>query len=149
MILWTGHYSIRHPARVDITRAGCDRLLRAKLPAPGAFLAPSGDLLRWGLNARKVAATDEVRAAAWAAYEAEYLAEVADRIARDRRPLDALLAMPEVVAVCYCGDEYTVLCQCHRFPAARVLVSHGAEYRGEMRVEPTPPRQMGLFGGAL
>jgi hypothetical protein len=146
MILWTATYSVSHTARVDITRSGCDRLLRAGQPAPGEFLAPSGDLLRWGLDQRRRAKPD-MQDAVWRLYEADYLIEVRERIARDRRPLDALLRREELCAVCFCGGEHAAAGRCHRFPAARLLGEYGAEYRGELREEPTAPRQMDLFGG--
>lgn len=150
MILWTAQYRLAHPSRVDITRAGCNALLRAGKPAPGAILAPSADLLAWGLSARQRAGKDPVALAAmWSRYEADYLREVRERIAKDRQPLDALLALPEVCAVCYCGSEYAKIGQCHRFPAARLLVSYGADYRGEMAVpEAAAARQLDLFGGS-
>lgn len=151
MILWTGQYRLSHPARIDITRAGCNALTRAGKPAPGAILAPSADLLAWGLGARQRAGKDPVALAAmWSRYEADYLREVRERIARDRMPLDALLALPEVVACCYCGPEYAKIGQCHRFPGARVLAAEGADYRGEMAVPEAPKtaRQLDLFGGS-
>lgn len=150
MILWTGQYRLSHPARVDITRAGCNALTRARKPAPGAILAPSGDLLAWGLDARRRAGKDpEALANVWRRYEADYIREVRERIARDRRPLDALLAMPEAVYCCYCGPEYAAIGQCHRFPAARLLVAEGADYRGEMAIPEAPKTstQLDLFGG--
>ncbi len=150
MILRTAHYSIRHPARLDITRAGCDRLARKGEPTPGAFLAPSADLLRWGLGARERARGDAVRTAAvWHRYEADYLVEVGERIAADRAPLGILFAMPEVTMVCFCSGEDAAAGHCHRFPAARLLVSYGADYRGEVAVpEAAAARQLDLFGGS-
>lgn len=148
----TGHYSIAHPARLDITRAGCDRARRVGKPTPGAFLAPSPDLLRWGLDARQRARGDAAKMAeVWARYEADYLAEVEERIQADPAPLHALLRLPEILCVCYCAGEDAAAERCHRFVAARrVLVPRGAVYRGEW-VRPAPPAksvaQMDLFGG--
>ena len=148
MILYTDHYSSRHPARLDITRAGCDKALRVGKPAPGAIFAPSADLLRWGLDARNRARGDAERmAAVWARYEADYLAEVRERIAADRAALDALLRLPEACAVCFCGGADAAAGHCHRFPAARLLAEYGADYRGEWKEPVRVAPQMDLFGG--
>ena len=148
MILYTDHYSSRHPARLDITRAGCDKALRVGKPAPGAILAPSADLLRWGLDARNRTKGNQVAlAAAWSRYEADYLTEVRERIAADRSALGILFTLPEVVAVCFCGAEYASAGQCHRFPAARLLAEYGADYRGEWKEPAKVAPQLDLFGG--
>lgn len=158
MIFYTGHYSLVHPARLDITRAGCDRLVRAGKPAPGAVLAPSAELLRWGLRERARARGSETAlATAWQSYEAQYLREVEERIERWSctvrtpgvawGPLDAILTMPEAVGVCFCSGEDAAAGRCHRFPAARILVEHGATYAGEIEIAPKPAAQMDLFGG--
>jgi hypothetical protein len=157
MIIHTAQIRIAHPARLDITRSGVDRLLQRRKAAPGAFLAPSAALLHWYRRERDRAKAQGEGPATWAVwdkYKADYRAEVAANIAKDRSALDALLlgSSSEVVLVCFCGGEDAARGRCHRFVAASILVDHGATRGAELPVVAAPvqaveSRQLGLFGG--
>lgn len=157
MIVHTAQIRIAHPARLDITRSGVDRLLLKRKAAPGAFLAPSAELLHWGRRERDRAKSQgegypHPVDVVWAKYKADYTAEVAANIAEDRSALDALLAAHEVVLVCFCGGEDSERGRCHRFVAASILVDYGATRGSELPIVAAPiqvveTRQLGLFGG--
>ena len=74
--VWTSHYRSRDPDRLDITRAGCDRLLRENKPAPGVILAPSAKLVFPALRALKAARSEDERTAIWLDYRRAYLEEL-------------------------------------------------------------------------
>jgi hypothetical protein len=135
VILFTSVFRTHDVGRLDITRAGCDRALRAGKPAPGLFLAPSWELLRQGLAKRRAAKDDAEKAAAWARYAAAYREEMKASYRRHRAAWDALLALDRTVLVCFCSGEDAAEGRCHRFLAAAFLAKCGADYRGELRPE--------------
>lgn len=157
MILWTAQYRCHDVDRVDVTRAGCERALKAGKPAPGAFLAPSWGLLRQGLAERRAAKDEEEKAAAWARYEAAYLDELRVSYRRCRAEWDAFLARERLVLVCFCSGEDAAAGRCHRFVAGRCYGKLGADYRGELApedaiappadVEPPPTILYGAHNG--
>lgn len=122
MILHTARYSSRLPDRLDITRAGCDRLIAAGKPAPGEVLAPSHAILWPALRAIKADVPN-----AFADYREKYLAELRQRYRTRRAEFETILALESATLVCFCAD----VTQCHRSVAAEVLTKLGAEYRGE------------------
>jgi uncharacterized protein YeaO (DUF488 family) len=122
----------------------------------GAFLAPSRDLLDWGLRERARAKTlgegyPHPVDVAFDSYKARYIEEVRESIAQDRGPLDVLLTSPELVLVCYCGGEDAKRGHCHRFVAASILAAFGATRGSELTpaapIQAATSRQLGLFGG--
>jgi uncharacterized protein YeaO (DUF488 family) len=133
VILWTGPYTTRDPDRLDITRAGCDKALRARKAAPGEFLAPSAGLVFPALEAMKAAQDDAERDAIWSAYAREYRLEMLTSWKNRRREWTALLARERVVLVCFCRDPQ----RCHRTLAAGFLARLGADYRGEIEAAST------------
>ena len=128
--VWTSHYRSRDPDRLDITRAGCDRLLRENKPAPGVILAPSAKLVFPALRALKAARSEDERTAIWLDYRRAYLEELRRNVACGIGPerLAALLSRQRLVLVCFCTDPL----RCHRSLAGGLLAERGAVYRGEM-----------------
>lgn len=126
--VYTARYSIKDADRLDITRAGCDRLIKAGKPAPGEVFAPSAGLVYPFLRAFKSATTEARRAELWTKYVKLYNAEQ-DAKEIDRAHEYALIALrPRVVLVCFCED-----CErCHRSLAGPQLTKWGAEYKGEI-----------------
>ena len=128
MILWTAPYATRDPGRLDITRAGCDRLLAAGKPAPGEVLAPSAVLVFPTLRQLKAARTAAERDAVWDGYVVAYSAEQNARERTRAAEYEALLAHERLVGVCFCRDPQ----RCHRTLAGVRLARLGADYRGEI-----------------
>ena len=150
------------PLLVYTTRLGAVRdfsdvvdITRQHVTAPGQtphFLAPSWDILRDVLAARKQARevlalakkihpddtesdprdlydeADRLEINAWIAYEPLYLAELRESYRRDRPQWNAFLAKKRVVLGCVCAKRE----RCHRVLAARVLGLCGADVRGEL-----------------
>ena len=145
MVLWTARYHVRDVDRLDITRMGCDRLVRAGKPAPGEFLAPSWEILKPALEWRRAFEARCARqgldeeAEFFRVYTARYRAEMVVSYRTRRAEWDALLARERVTIVCFCPDP----AYCHRSLAAGFLAKCGVDYRGELteadRVPP-PPR---------
>ncbi len=126
--LWTAPYRTRDADRLDITRAGCDKAMRAQKAAPGEFLAPSGGLVFPALEAMRAAADAAERDAIWAAYAEAYRLEMLTSWRIRRREWDALLVSARAVLVCFCRDPQ----RCHRTLVAGFLARLGADYRGEL-----------------
>jgi uncharacterized protein YeaO (DUF488 family) len=124
----TAHYSTRDPDRLDITRAGCDRLIAAGKDAPGIVLAPSARLVFPTLRRMKAAKTPEERDAIWQVYRTDYLTEIDRNYRMWTYRFDDLLARPRLVLVCFCADHT----RCHRSLAAAWLAEHGAVNEGEI-----------------
>lgn len=130
--LYTANIIFNGADRLDITLNGADTARNKGLPAPGAFLAPSGGLLSW---ARKEfyehGDNEETRRCIWPEYKRRYLDEIRDKYRKDKAPFDQLLRRSSLVLVCYCKDAT----YCHRSLAAEILVklSEGrAQYEGEV-----------------
>lgn len=128
MIVSTGPYSTRDPDRLDITRAGCDKALRARKAAPGEILAPSARLVFPTLAAMKAATSAADRDTIWTAYREAYIAEMRLSYSLRRAEWEAVLRRDRVVLVCFCGDPE----RCHRSVAVEILSKLGAT-RGEVR----------------
>lgn len=132
-----------------VTYAGPDRLdVTRKSGAEGLFLAPSWELLRPFLEARReilapgalleqetpeggrrTISVEEALAALWSGYVRGYRAEMYAAYLADRGPWDALLARETVTLVCYCADAR----RCHRaILRARILPKLGAVDGGEL-----------------
>jgi hypothetical protein len=159
--LSTASYRFASSERLDVTRVGVDRAIRAGHPADGAPFAPSSRIL-WPAKAhldlvaaldRRAAALPAGEAAAFVAIQAEellakteaayfeaYRGEMKQSYRRHRPAWDALLAREEVTVVCFCprrepgaGQRHT----CHRHHLARMLGACGAIDEGE-RCPPPP-----------
>ena len=138
LAVYTARIGTRDPDRFDVTR-------RSAGPE-GLPFAPSWDILRPALDARRqaeqlragghLAGADAVEAAAWATYEPLYREEMRASYRKVRPAWDALLARRRAVLCCYCVDP----AHCHRRLLAAILVTLGAEDRGEVGAS-----QMGLF----
>jgi len=129
----TGHYSARVPNRLDITRAGCDRLIAADKEAPGIILAPSARLVFPTLRRLKAARSLAERKSIFAAYAVDYLAEIEQSAERWPYKVDFILAMPDPTLVCFCRpDPEDGVLRCHRVLAAGYLARLGATYCGEV-----------------
>lgn len=128
LIVRTAHYTSRDPDRLDITRAGCDRLARAQYVNPGIILAPSAALVFPTLRRLKEATTDAERDAVFATYADAYRVEMRESFTMQRPDWQALLARERVVLVCFCRDHR----RCHRSLAAEILAACGADNRGEI-----------------
>ena len=127
MIVAHAHYSTRDPDRLDITRAGCDRLIAAGKEAPGAILAPSARLVYPALRRLKEARSLAERKAIFATYRAAYLTEIDERALGDSVSFGVLFARRRVVLVCFCRpDPEDCVMRCHRVLAAEWLAAHGA-----------------------
>lgn len=127
--VWTSHYRLRDPDRIDITRAGCDRLLRENKPAPGVILAPSAKLVFPALRAMKAARSEAERTTIWLDYRRAYLEELRRNVGGIwAYRLDDLLSRRRLVLVCFCADPS----RCHRSLAGGFLAERGAVYRGEL-----------------
>lgn len=161
--VFSAQYRYRGPDRLDITRVGVDKALRAGQPAPGAPFAPSSTLL-WPHKVMleqvevlsKVGqhdAAESLARAAWESYRITYDAEmrVSAGQRRDRwgalehlaytsgvRPSAtawrALLARSRVVLVCFCTNAE----MCHRSLLARALAACGAMFAGEIDLANLP-----------
>lgn len=137
---------------LDITRMTADRMAAKGLVSPGAFLAPSRELLTPALRARERAkalrleagrllaapmfatladateaarlraAADAIEADAFAAYEPLFLAEKRRNWKRDKLLWRALLARETVTLRCACQDGS----RCHRSLVAGMLARSGA-----------------------
>lgn len=137
---------------LDITRLTADRARRDGAMSPGEPFAPSWAILGPALRARKaaahwrktadaawatsdlvatmaIAAAKEVEETAWALYEPAYIGEMRESYRQNRAAWVSLLARPRVVLACFC-TEHT---RCHRSLLARILVSCGASYDGEIQ----------------
>lgn len=136
---------------LDITRMTADREAAKGFVSPGAFLAPSRELLTPALRARERAkalrleadrltaspmftttgeseeaarlraAAEAVEADAWAAYEPRFLEEKRRDYARDKRHWTALLARESVTFRCACPTL-----ACHRRLVAEMAERAGA-----------------------
>jgi hypothetical protein len=153
--VWTGSLSAnaKDPDLLDITRKTAEARAAKGLPSPGAFLAPSRELLNAGLrfraeaeHAEKMAVehgglfgTPEVAAAwsqkaqalrvdGWAFYEPLFLDELRVRYRKSKHEWLHLLNRERVVLACFCGSPT----HCHRRLAAEVLAKLGATYEGEI-----------------
>ena len=131
MNLYTARISCRDPDAVDISRAGCDRLRKAKKPAPGEFLAPSAGLVFPALRRMTDAVTASERQAVWADYSADYRLEMLASWKNRRAEWEAFLQRERAVMCCYCVPVNGVL-RCHRMLAAGYLARLGATYCGEV-----------------
>ena len=162
--LATAAYRFNGDSRLDVTRVGADRAVKAGLPAEGAFAAPSPAIL-WPAKAhldlvealdRRANALPPGEAAAFtalqaatllarveAAYRDAYLAGLRDSYRRQRPAWDALLAHDHVMAVCFCPQRESGQLQrhtCHRHHLAAALVACGAVDDGEVELPaPTTP----------
>jgi len=129
--VYTARISTRDVDAVDISRAGCDRLRKAKKPAPGEFLAPSAALVFPVLRAMKAATTDAEREQVWTDYATLYRLEMLASHKARRPEWEALLRRERAVLCCYCAPLTGVL-RCHRVLAAGYLARLGATYCGEV-----------------
>ena len=127
MIVAHAHYSTRDPDRLDITRAGCDRLIAAGKEAPGVILAPSARLVYPTLRRLKEARSLAERKAIFDVYRRDYLAEIERNFALWTYRFDPLFARTRIVGVCFCApDPEDGVLRCHRVLAAEWLAAHGA-----------------------
>lgn len=118
--VYTARISSRDPDRFDITRKSGGK--------EGAVFAPSWDILRPAIEARK---SGDPRAEfdAWKVYVPRYRAEMRQSYRAHRHAWDALTRRSRVVLVCYCADP----CRCHRTLLGRfILPKLGAVYGGEV-----------------
>ena len=131
--VYTARVDYDGPDRLDVTaKSGGEN---------GRPFAPSWDLLRHALDARKQATAartagrvDEARlieAAAWEAYEPRYEQAMRVSYKANRGAWDAILARSVVTAVCYCAPAHGEPLRCHRRLLAGILVKLGAEDMGE------------------
>lgn len=130
LIVHTARIGCKDPDALDVTRlSGTD----------GLFLAPSWEILRPALLARKTG-DEEIEREAWAQYVPAYLAEMRISYARYRPQWEALLRRPRVIIECYCPERT----RCHRgLLAEQILPKLGATDGGELE---SKPRQKELFG---
>jgi hypothetical protein len=158
----TAPYAYRGEDRVDVTRTGCDRLLKASKPAPGVIFAPSEKIL-WPAKAhialvdalnRRAALLPHTESGAFVAIVAEklalstdeayanlYKAEMRSSYRQHAAEWRAFLARDEATVVCYCprrqpghGQRHT----CHRHYLATFLAACGAVDMSEREAAEAP-----------
>jgi hypothetical protein len=114
---------------LDITRGGNAK--REELGGHrgmGKAFVPSEALLRHYLRLRSSAEAD-LSEYDWQRYVVSYTEEMRDSYVRQRASWVALLALPRVVAICFCSNHL----QCHRtILAQQILPKLGATYAGEI-----------------
>ncbi len=128
------------PDVLDVTR---------KSGRDGLFLAPSWDILKPALDARKRAAAlleetlgldatarataEQWEDDAWDVYRRAYRVELRKSYVDHRAKWDALLARPRVVLVCYCVLRPSEPLRCHRaILRTHILPACGAVDCGEI-----------------
>lgn len=132
--VFTAQMRYRGPDRFDVTRKSGG--------AAGRVFAPSWDLLRPALDARKLASrlrelgkdaeAELAEKRAWATYVPGFLREMAESRALYQRAWMELLERERVVLVCYCAPREL----CHRGLLVPMLVELGAIDGGELHVDP-------------
>jgi hypothetical protein len=158
----TARLAYRGADRIDITRSGCVKLLRANKEAPGIIFAPSEELLypfkAMQANADALTLASQAGAshslgailhrATWEAYVELYRAEMRvsvglpksrhgalERLAVDRGVRSAATTWKAFLAR---TDRVTLVCfcsdalRCHRSVIADILQACGACYQGEI-----------------
>ena len=103
------------------TAAALDTTMKSKDPL-GLVFAPDDPQMVFNLK-RGLVST--------AAYRTWYLGVLRRSYCGQRTHWEELLARPLVILLCYCRPEHF----CHRYLLAEMLITLGAEYRGEILAE--------------
>jgi ribA/ribD-fused uncharacterized protein len=113
MELWTAQYRYPGPYRLDITVKGQDQF--------GKVFSPTWEMVSTYLKSARTLADQQ-------SYIEKYHGLILNVINRNPEAWNKLLAMPQVVLVCFCTPgEF-----CHRNLLVYYLQKYGAKYNGEI-----------------
>jgi uncharacterized protein YeaO (DUF488 family) len=130
--IFTAHRNFHHRHALDCTRGNVEEAeRRGKSAGLGGVLAPSRELLNWGLGEIGKERLPKDAARVFPEYQERYRAEM--RLSYQRHPTEwaALLARNVLILTCYCKMP----AWCHRTVAAELLVKAArgqAVYCGEL-----------------
>ena len=113
MKFWTAQYKYPGPYRLDITVKGQDPF--------GKLFAPTWGMVNDYLKSGKTNGDKQV-------YVEKYHAMILNVINNNTEAWNKLLAMPQVVLVCFCANGDF----CHRHLLTHYLIQYGAQYCGEI-----------------
>ena len=113
MKFWTAQYKYPGPYRLDITVKGQDPF--------GKLFAPTWGMVDDYLKSGKTDGDKQV-------YVEKYHAMMLNVINNNTKAWNKLLAMPQVVLVCFCANGDF----CHRHLLTHYLIQYGAQYCGEI-----------------
>lgn len=137
LIVKTARLSYGGPDRLDITRSGVSKAIKAGTVSEGEPFAPSWKLLNWGKHMRGIADKKRVNGDAaasgfedwaWQTYGQRYHMQMRLSYRAHRDAWDKLIARERVVLVCFCTNPK----RCHRRLLAEYLEKMGAHDSGEI-----------------